>query len=52
MLGQKFSKDLNIPPETNRLLVLAKSSLSTITWKVSESELSKSMSMMESGPLE
>jgi len=27
MLDQEFSKDLNIPPETNYLLVLAKSSL-------------------------
>jgi len=33
MLDQEFSKDLNILPETNHLLVLAKSSLSTITSK-------------------
>ena len=33
MLDQEFSKDLNIPPETNCLLVLAKSSLLTITSK-------------------
>ena len=40
MLNQEFSKDLNIPPETNRLLVLAIISIN-YHLEVSESDFRK-----------